>query len=672
MFRRAMVVWLGLLVCPALASEGIEGVYRLQGEPQTGGRYTGEVRIHRDGDEYVLSTTFDDARTRGQARASVLADAGGKWRFVVSGGGAGEPTRGARGTLDDMFGDDSAEPGSGSLILEVVDREHCLLGRLTRDGALVARERMIPRDVDAGGQVGLTVIQPRLDRFSPHRPDGPNAVTVRYHLEPRGASFLVRVAVVDREGQVVYRDSHDDVRDDGAGVELSWDGSLSSGRGYADARRSPYRVQLTAEREGASDDDLEPPARGEAQVVVVPVVDAAWVVSRAGDEGPLTSDGKIVAHDDRPLITGVVRAIVGGVRASERGRTDRAYFVVSQRADGQVVRVQGLGSLSVSLWDASRWGQLELHWETVQPLGLHSSAYRATQNARRMTRHGEYTNVVSNGDQEGEWLGRDVIEYQHSSAGVGSEPASSDEPGTLRYRFDVDYSLPHLRLGAEARPGTFGRRDRASRTTAEAARSGLLAADYSRQLGGISNRVHRISRRGASSNLLLSYLECYRGVPWLYGSLGPQTQHFIGYDCADLAFGAARHAGLTRRTRFTNADNLCKLYTRSRAGHGILRWDSEGRTVEAGTGDLHPVEIGGADTAKVQAGDIVFWDWDGDGRWDHTTVLWSNTSGTLDLDTQLVWAHHENGSTDGFYVGAIRELSHPASRDVVRMQIRRF
>ena len=82
----------------------------------------------------------------------------------------------------------------------------------------------------------------------------------------------------------------------------------------------------------------------------------------------------------------------------------------------------------------------------------------------------------------------------------------------MRYRFDVNYHDSDLRLDDVDAPGTLGKRGTRT-TTPTRIFSGLESAAFDRRMGGISDRVHRISRKGDHSSALLAGLETYRRVP---------------------------------------------------------------------------------------------------------------------------------------------------------------
>ncbi len=679
---RSLAVWVvaaGALVAGAAhGQEGgaaaLVGAYALEGDRGAGAarRYAGRARISLAGDALVVERRLD-GQAPAVARGSARAGAQGTWVLRLEGEG-GATTSGVAGALGGLLGEGavatSGQGAGGELLLELKRlASGCVAARVRRGSTVLAHERLTP---DGDGPLALA-LEAEAARFLPHHPGRP--AVVRAVVTPAPARVDLEVEVRDAAGRVVWRERRPGVEDAGLGVEVRWDGRVEP-RGWADVRRGPYALTVSAQRAGAQagagpQAGADPAARvtaGPVALEALPLIDAVWVVSRNGHAGDLTAAGKIVGHDDRPLVTAVVRAIVAGARPSEPTRTERAYFVLQATPPASHAELPRVGRVALAPWDAARWGALEARWEWVVALGLHDPAYRPTQNARRMTRNGEFTNVVSNGPEEGKWVGLDTLEYAHEPAGTGPEPRVDPRAGTTRYRVDVDYAAPALRLG-EAAPGSLGRRD-PTPTTAARASSGLEAAAIAPQLAGVSPEVHRISRKGASPEPYLAMLEAYRRVPWVYGSLGVQSQHFVGYDCADLAFAAARHAGLTTRTQFTNAHNMCELYAR-KPGIPTVRHDADGRLVDARRGT--PVELlEGTGALDVRPGDLVFFDWDGDGKWDHTTILWSLPSGRFDLGARLAWAHHGPAVTDGFHVGPLEELVGTPARPEVRIAVRRW
>lgn len=644
--RPTLTLPLLLALCSvARAQEPITGHWDVAGTRTDGTTYRGQARIDAEGTGLVLRERLE-ASTGERVLRATLGPTADRWTFR----GREVSTGGLAGTVGGTTGATGAEV---VLVLQRCPQGGDLLGYPT--GA--RQERFTRR---AASDLAVRLGRPDRTRFAPHRPGGAS-IGLQVQLEPRDVALDVALKVQDKDGAVVFTQTLRGAKDEGFGVAAAWDGKLSKpGAGYADARRSPYRVTASVTKDGRTVTS-EPVA-----VTAVPHIDACYVVSRARAADGFSSTSKLVAYGDVVTVTGVVRAAFGGARVDQPGKTLRATFSTLDPAPARVT-IAGVGAVPVQRWDEAAWGGLALEWQTIHALGLHSPAYKATQDSTRMTRDGEFTNVISNGPAEGTWVGRDVLEYRHAAAGTGPSPALSDSPGTVRVRFDADYADASLALGAR-RPGSPGKRDPVA-TTAAQARSGLLDG-VDPNLAGAGASIHRISRRGPSANPLLSHLEAFRGVPWLYGSLGEQVTSFVGYDCADLVFAAARNAGLTTRTQFTNANNFCRVYMKPRGAERVIAWNEQGAMIDARTKAPVTLRCGGGE-GDPRPGDVVFFDWDADGDWDHTTVLWS-CDGELGLDAQFVWAHHQHDSVDGFYVGSLSELVGPNPPSNYRMTIRKF
>ena len=82
---------------------------------------------------------------------------------------------------------------------------------------------------------------------------------------------------------------------------------------------------------------------------------------------------------------------------------------------------------SVLALSAAAHAEAQTQWSPV-PDG-HPLTAAEMEGFDRHTRHGEYTNVVSNGDREGKWIGRDTIEYVHAGVGRGASPRRDMAPG---------------------------------------------------------------------------------------------------------------------------------------------------------------------------------------------------------------------------------------------------
>ncbi len=504
---------------------------------------------------------------------------------------------------------------------------------------------------------------PEPERFVPLAP-GKDKVTVHYSLEPKKSRFdKLTITIVDATGAVVFErvytkkdktaEAAARAQDAGSGCDFVWDGRESvPGKGYkglhphVHVKGSPFEIRIKAELAGVAGESAG------QKVSATPLVDKAIVVSRV-NKGAWDDTNKLVANADQVDVLGLIRAQM-------REPADREWFAVAPAEAGSAKA--GKEKITFAVWDEAKHGALEVRWQTITPRkngrGIMGHKDVNRQNSERKTTEGEYTNVVSNGPEEGKWIGLDTIEYEHEDAGTGSSPNPDTEDGTVRWHFDVDYALDGIKLGAKA-PGSAGRHDATPPSAKFPVKSGVASGDY--VSWGIANTVHRTSRRGSNANLYLSYIEAYKRVPWVYGSIDPQVLNFVGFDCADVCFGAAIFAGVTQQRAFTNANNLCRVakYTTRRAKLPIMYFDDSGKIFSI-QDDKELTVAAGTTPDVVNVGDVMFFDWDGEvnekgaGKWKHTTVVWAAPSGKIDLDTELVMAHH-----NGFHVETIRELVNP-------------
>ncbi len=495
---------------------------------------------------------------------------------------------------------------------------------------------------------------------------GKDKVTIHYTLAPQGKRMdKLTIRIADSGGAVVFekvvkkKDPSKEAaalgQDGGSGCDFVWNGiealpkkAYPGPHPKVAAVGSPFEITIAASL--GTDSVVSDPEK----VTVVPLLDRAVVVSRASASDTFDDANKLVRFPDKVEVLGIVRAQVKNVH-------DTAWFVLP----GVTAKTAKVGSEPVDLveWDEKTWGKIELGWQQIQlnvspmseqdcgPVLGHKDA--AAQNKARATHFGELSNVVANGAHEGQFLGLDTIEYSYTGKGKGASPGVDKDAGTVRYRFDADYQAEDLKLGANA-IGSPGRNDSSQQ-------SQVAARDYAAY--GISNSVHRISRRSGNANLYLSFIEAYRRVPWVYGSIDPQVENFIGFDCADLAFGAARKAGLTTNKVYTNANGLARTagYTKRRPGVPILYFDKTGKSFSAADDKELVVPFGTAPD-KANLGDIIFWDWDGKvdetghGKWHHTTMIFECNTDHITPKTKLVMAHH-----DGVHVETIEHMLGPPS-----------
>ena len=128
-------------------------------------------------------------------------------------------------------------------------------------------------------------------------------------------------------------------------------------------------------------------------------------------------------------------------------------------------------------------------------------------------------------------------------------------------------------------------------------------------------------------------------VPWIYGSRDSQAQHYVGFDCADLAVAAANAAGHCES--YTNANGLAGRDDRGGSGELYMN----GSTVKkASDGSDANVSIG-TGTNDLHIGDLIMIDHTDDGVYDHTTLLYEDAgmSGVLDGSDKVIYASRDGG-----------------------------
>ncbi len=265
--------------------------------------------------------------------------------------------------------------------------------------------------------------------------------------------------------------------------------------------------------------------------------------------------------------------------------------------------------------------------------------------------------VFSKHDQESGYL--DIIEYHFPQDGAGGGWQITDDKsegqGTRRYRIGECYTTGPG-SGRSRTVYTAGKEDEGSYS--KLVQSGADDAyDW-----GVKSTVMRIVRKSDFENSeFIRHIEAYTLVPWILGSgthgmaqVPPgqhQTERYIGFDCADLVVGAARHAGLTT-IDYTGANAL--QAERDPRGPYTDTYCLEGNVVKrVSDGENADITIGtGANDLHI--GDLIFLDnYPADGTYDHTTVLYKDDgadAGLLDGGDTLIFAGYTDSDTeDGLF-----------------------
>lgn len=222
--------------------------------------------------------------------------------------------------------------------------------------------------------------------------------------------------------------------------------------------------------------------------------------------------------------------------------------------------------------------------------------------------------------------GWDTIEYNQTGAGSDWEitESSSTPAGTRRYRIsEFTYNGTTVYSSGKANTSNNSNLEWSGPDDA-----------YDR---GIKNTVTRIVRKSNVTSNYIKHIESYKLVPWIYGSTDGQVDNYIGFDCAELVVGAARQAG--NSVSYTTASGL-------KASRPPIGADDEPYYLDSDTikrrsdGEPVPFQIG----TDIEIGDLMIFDWHGDGSYTHSAVLYSG-SGTLDGSATLIYAGHSGVTT---------------------------
>jgi len=233
-------------------------------------------------------------------------------------------------------------------------------------------------------------------------------------------------------------------------------------------------------------------------------------------------------------------------------KSGQSYYLGGDDSFPEEVKIKGkLYSIkkgSLKRWPRNRWGQPEINWYQVMP---------KMKPSQPSTNYPWYSNVITEGEAEGQWRGFDIIEYKQIPLfrqGWCLTPAK--KPGTVRFRAEVTFQ--GKKISSPGRPDS-------------SQLSGLIPEDYYR---GIKATVCRISRLSDHPNKLIRYLEALRGVPWCWGPDfrdPPKNTPFehqsdfsnpVCTECSEVIIASLRAMG-NKNVRYTSVENMVKgLYTR--------------------------------------------------------------------------------------------------------------
>jgi hypothetical protein len=278
-------------------------------------------------------------------------------------------------------------------------------------------------------------------------------------------------------------------------------------------------------------------------------------------------------------------------------------------------------------------GVAEVSWSLVEPRGFRSvpAANGATSDY--------YSNVSTEPDSFGKWLGYDRIEYFETPLGPPAAGASARRISAMRAGTDERTPPEIKRALGTTLLGTVRYRARAALAGGKIVETpGAAATDTY----GILPSVHRVSIRAGDD--FLGYLGAYLLVPEVFGSAGGgaqhQTERYTGADCADVMVGALRKSG-RRDVPYTNVASLPRYAT---LVEPALALDAAGRgdraLASARPGDLIRLDYGGALAGKTPR------------SWDHVAAWWEDRSDP---------AGPHRGAADGLLDGfdLVIHMGHP-------------
>ena len=491
--------------------------------------------------------------------------------------------------------------------------------------------------------------------FNPLKPDSARIVyeilPLQYadpDVEPMPKKMEVEIR--DKDSVLVYGPRNLTYQEKKSMV-LFWNGKDNTGK-YTKPEKSPYLVTtiLTYEQTGRRG-ETDKSKKINTKTTNTPIGDI-YVVSAKNSEMP-TDENKIVDFTDEVTLYGVIKA-----KIQEEPEEYRYYlgykgedYPTQAKIKNQIVNLER--------WNKELWGELELKWQKVQPKLTHDPGHSNDPNENGKPPQLCY-NFYTNVDMSGVWLGGngvfgqleegntyDIIEYNHQDKESGwtvkNEPPS-DQAGTQWYVFGTNFKKEELKM----KKSIYASGERYEPSWSKLVyKSGLISKAEVAYIRGIWSNVHRISRRSGFPNNYISGIESYYGVPWIWASSSwgsdittHQTERYVGFDCKDLAVGAYRAIG--GNATYGSMNHVIGQ-THDRGNWGRLHFDEEGKLRNESNVEVI-VPIGMAEH-ELHVGDIIFIDFEPDGDYTHTTVLYEdNGNVVLDQDDKLIFAtHEENG-----------------------------
>ncbi len=223
--------------------------------------------------------------------------------------------------------------------------------------------------------------------------------------------------------------------------------------------------------------------------------------------------------------------VVGRIEGQARFKAEPINARLGQRVE-LTVELRGRKGRPAELPPGS-----EIQWLQVSPRMQHRDL------PARNERMPIYANAVMFGPNHGRWLGTDTLEYD--TVPLKTWDGTENHGETLL----ISSATPHKygKVGTSWISAVVTLPDGSTITAPDGNTLSPL---------GLDNSVMRVSFRAGDT--YLGWLGTYFGVPYIFGSTGPQTDRYTGTDCADALIGARRASGV-RGLRYTSVTGLPQL-----------------------------------------------------------------------------------------------------------------
>ena len=350
-------------------------------------------------------------------------------------------------------------------------------------------------------------------------------------------------------------------------------------------------------------------------------LEALIIVGRAAPEAPWSDRPTEATSGQRPELAVIARGRIG----------KRSVIVADPELVPLALAGRAVPTNRRVTWDLV--GEVAVQWRAVEARG-----FRTTPAANGATSR-YYSNVATEPDTFGKWLGYDTIEYfETTRAQAAATPQARRHTPEIS---SVDEPLEPKDKQALGTAGLGTLRFRALATLPDGRTLATAGADATDTAGALPS-VHRVSVRAADD--FLGHLAGYLLVPEVFGSAGAgrqhQTERFTGADCADVMVGALRRSGRTD-VPYTSVAGLPRY---AKIVEEQVALDEHGQPAralgQAKVGDLIRIDYGGSLTGHTPR------------SWDHVAAFWRDRS-----DPAGPWRGAPDGQLDGFDL--VIHMGHP-------------